>query len=69
MLEFIMEVLSFLPNEFKVMFTAALPIIEVRGAIPVGIALGMTPLRATIYSYLGSIIPVPFIRKRQIQPT
>lgn len=59
--ELITELLAFLSNEFKVMFTAALPIIEVRGAIPVGIALGMTPLHATILSYLGSLIPVPFI--------
>ena len=59
--EFITELLAFLSNEFKVMFTAALPVIEVRGAIPVGIALGMTPLHATILAYLGSLIPVPFI--------
>ena len=61
MLEFITELLAFLSNEFKVMFTAALPVIEVRGAIPVGIALGMTPIHATILAYLGSLIPVPFI--------
>lgn len=59
--EFITELLRFLSNEFKVMFTAALPVIEVRGAIPVGIALGMTPIHATILAFLGSIIPAPFI--------
>ena len=59
--EFLIELLNFLSSEFKVMFTAALPVIEVRGAIPVGIALGMTPVHATILAFLGSIIPVPFI--------
>ncbi|WP_312700214.1 small multi-drug export protein [Sedimentibacter sp.] len=48
-------------NEFKVMLTAALPIVEVKGAIPVGIALGMSPIHATILAFLGSIIPVPLI--------
>ena len=43
------------------MQTAALPIIELRGAIPVGISLGMSPAHATIISFIGSIIPVPFI--------
>jgi len=39
----------------------ALPIIELRGAIPVGIALGLTPLHALAISFVGSMIPVPFI--------
>jgi len=34
------ELLNFLSIEFKVMLTAALPIIELRGAIPVGILPG-----------------------------
>ncbi|HCX63330.1 small multi-drug export protein [Sedimentibacter hydroxybenzoicus DSM 7310] len=48
-------------NEFKVLLTAALPIVEVKGAIPVGIALGMSPIHATILAFLGSILPVPII--------
>ena len=58
---FLIDLFGFLSNEFKVMFTAAMPIIEVKGAIPVGIALGMTPLHATFLAFLGSIIPVPLI--------
>jgi uncharacterized membrane protein len=61
MTEFLISILNFISTEFKVIFTATLPIIEVRGAIPVGIALGMTPLHATLVAFLGSIIPVPFI--------
>lgn len=55
------DILEFLSEEFTVIFTAMLPIVEVRGAIPVGIALGMSPLHATILAFLGSVIPVPFI--------
>lgn len=55
------EVLKFLSIEFTVILTAALPIIELRGAIPVGISLGLSPIHATILAFIGSIIPVPFI--------
>ena len=43
------------------MLTAALPVIELKGAIPVGISLGMTPVHAAVIAFIGSMIPVPFI--------
>ena len=55
------QLLNFLSIELTVMLTAALPIIELRGAIPVGMSLGMSPVHATIISFIGSMIPVPFI--------
>ncbi len=55
------RLLNFLSIELTVMLTAALPVIELRGAIPVGISLGLTPTHATILSFIGSMIPVPFI--------
>ncbi len=55
------QLLNFLSIELTVMLTAALPIIELRGAIPVGMSLGMSPAHATIISFIGSMIPVPFI--------
>lgn len=55
------ELLNFLSIELTVMIIAALPIIELRGAIPVGISLGLSPLHATLISFIGSMIPVPFI--------
>lgn len=55
------ELLDFLSIELTVILTAALPIIEVRGAIPVGISLGLTPIHSFFLSLIGSIIPVPFI--------
>lgn len=57
----ITELLNFLSIELTVLLTAALPIIELRGAIPVGMSLGMSPAHATVISFIGSMIPVPFI--------
>jgi uncharacterized membrane protein len=53
--------LNFISIELTVMLTAALPVIELRGAIPVGISLGMTPVHAAVIAFIGSMIPVPFI--------
>ena len=55
------NLIEFLSIELAVMLTAAMPIIELRGAIPVGISLGLSPMHATIISFIGSMIPVPFI--------
>lgn len=58
---FIERLVSFLSREFAVMLTAALPVIELRGAIPVGISLGLSPLHAAVLGFIGSMIPVPFV--------
>jgi uncharacterized membrane protein len=58
---FLNQIFNFLNIELTVMITAALPIIELRGAIPIGISLGLSPIHATIISFIGSMIPVPFI--------
>lgn len=55
------EILDFLSIEFTVLLTATLPVIELRGAIPVGISLGLSPIHAMFISFIGSMIPVPFI--------
>ena len=41
--------------------TAMVPVLELRGAIPVGIAAGLSPLTAWVVSILGNLVPVPFI--------
>lgn len=45
----------------QVMFMAMLPVIELRGAIPLGIAKGFSHMGALFWAYTGSMIPVPFI--------
>lgn len=39
------------------------PLIELRGAIPIGVALGLSYAQAFIVSFLGNIIPIYFIVK------
>lgn len=55
------EIIDFLSIELTVMLTAALPIIELRGAIPVGMSLGLSPIHSAILAFIGSMMPVPFI--------
>lgn len=37
------------------------PVLELRGAIPLGVAAGLPPLTACAAAILGNIVPVPFI--------
>lgn len=48
-------------NELKVILTGAVPLLELRGAIPFGVVLGFTPLKSTLLSIIGNILPVPFL--------
>ena len=41
--------------------TAMIPVVELRGAIPVGIAAGLPPAVACAAAILGNLLPVPFI--------
>ena len=41
--------------------TAMVPVIELRGAIPAGVAAGLPPVAAYITAVLGNLVPVPFI--------
>ena len=45
----------------SVLLLSAVPLIEQRGAIPLGFFLDINPLLVFVISYLGSLIPVPFI--------
>lgn len=42
-------------------FTAMTPVLELRGAIPVGVAAGLPPAVACAVSIVGNLVPVPFI--------
>lgn len=41
--------------------TAMVPVLELRGAIPVGVAAGLSPAAACAAAILGNMVPVPFI--------
>ena len=41
--------------------TAMIPVLELRAAIPVGVAAGLSPLAACAAAIAGNLVPVPFI--------
>ena len=48
-------------NILLTILIAMVPIIELRGAIPIGVANGLEPWFATILAVIGNLIPIPFI--------
>ena len=44
-----------------VFLVSMVPIVELRGAIPVGVAAGLSPWVACVTAILGNLVPVPFI--------
>lgn len=61
-----MEFIEFLKQstwgEALITFVVAMiPVIELRGAIPIGVGLGLHPWTAMAISVVGNMVPVPFI--------
>lgn len=54
----IVEAFSEFSSELTVFLVALLPVIELRGSIPLGLALGMTPVSVYFFSLLGSMFPL-----------
>jgi uncharacterized membrane protein len=50
-----------LPDAWVVFLISMLPIVELRGAVPVGILFGMNAWFVFFLSVLGNMIPIPFI--------
>ncbi len=48
-------------RELCVFFCSMLPIIECRGAVPLGWGLGLPWWQTTLFSIAGNLLPVPFI--------
>ena len=40
---------------------AVVPVVELRGAIPLGLSMGLPPLTVYALAVLGNLLPVPFI--------
>lgn len=57
----ILEFLSKLPKELYIFVISMLPIIELRGSVPVGAAIGMPFYTNYIVSVIGNLLPVPFV--------
>lgn len=43
------------------LFVAMVPVIELRGALPIGVGLGLSPLVSTLIAIIGNLIPIPFL--------
>ena len=61
MIEAIEAYLAGLNHELAVFLISLLPIVELRGAIPFGVALGVDWRLVYFLSVIGNIIPAPFI--------
>lgn len=46
---------------FHVFFMSMIPVVELRGAIPYGLAAGLDPWLAYLAAVAGNMVPVPFI--------
>ena len=57
-----MEILETVFGKMLMTFGIAMvPVLELRGAIPAGIAAGLPPAAACAAAILGNLVPVPFI--------
>ncbi len=58
----ILEILALLPEELMILSVAALPVLELRASIPLGLlGLSMDWKMVYVLSVIGNLIPVPFI--------
>ena len=61
MIEAIEAYLAGINREFAVFLVSMLPIVELRGAIPFGVALELDWRMVYLLSVIGNIIPAPFV--------
>ncbi len=52
---------SFLGKSLLTFFVAMLPVVELRGAIPIGVALGLEVKYSFLLAVMGNLLPAPFI--------
>ncbi len=57
----ILAFLASLPAWVHVLAVAAIPVVELRGAIPLGVHLGLPPLEAMVLAVLGNMAPIPVL--------
>ena len=50
-----------LKNYLMVFFVSMVPVIELRGAIPIGLGMGLPALPTYLVCVFGNMLPVPFI--------
>jgi len=58
MLQTLIKLLSFLPKEALVFILGAMPVSELRGAIPLGLGLNIPVFKTVLLAVAGNILPV-----------
>ena len=61
MTEFVLNILNFLSQEVIVFVISMIPLIELRGSIPLSLIWGIDPIVTFLLTYPASLIPAPFI--------
>ena len=52
---------TYLGKILTTFFISMVPVLELRGAIPAGVASGLDIFTSTIVSVIGNMLPAPFI--------
>ena len=50
-----------LPKYFFIFLVSMVPLIELRGAIPIAVGMGLPPIRSIVVCSVGNLLPVPVI--------
>ncbi|MDD3088430.1 MAG: small multi-drug export protein [Candidatus Omnitrophica bacterium] len=58
MIDIIADMLASSSKELAVFVLAAMPVSELRGAIPMGIAFGIPPVKTFLVAFAGNMLPV-----------
>ena len=58
---FFSTVIAEIPGEVLTFAAAMVPVMELRGAIPLGVAAGLPPAEAAAVAVAGNLVPVPLI--------
>jgi uncharacterized membrane protein len=58
MSEFILNIVAFIPLDIRIVILGAIPVTELRAAIPIAIALGVPTGQAFFWSVVGNFLPV-----------
>ena len=61
MINAIFEYLAGIDKLFAVFIVSMFPIVELRGAIPLGVGLGLEFYKVYAVSVIGNMLPIPFI--------
>lgn len=61
MTDFVINLLDFFTNEVIIFIISMMPLIELRGSIPVGLVMEISPMTVFLLTFPASLIPAPFI--------